>query len=434
MLHDDNRSRRRLLPLAVLCAAGVLVAACQSGSGNGTGGTNGGSGGGGASRSPDTVQLSIAPSDGSTGADPAKGITVTATKGKIQTVKVTGDGLTGAAAVTGTLNAARTAWHSDWTLPVSQTLTVTASASDSSGHSVTQTSSFKTISPAQTFQTQIFEGYKQQYGVGMPIILNFSSPITNRAAVERALTVTTSKPVVGAWYWDNSQTLVFRPRDYWPAHTTVSFVGHLNGVKGAPGLYGMHTLTQQFRIGRSLIVTASTAKHRMRLYRNGKVFRRWPISTGKPGDDTPNGTYLTIEKRNPVLMKGPGYSIEVPWSVRFTWSGDYLHDAFWSVGEQGFTNVSHGCVNMAPADAEFYYKMAVPGDPVTITGSPKGGSWDNGWTEWFLNWHQLLKGSALHQAVMAGPDGSTFVDPSTLTTSTATAPLGTSKPGNSRAG
>ena len=70
-------------------------------------------------------------------------------------------------------------------------------------------------------------------------------------------------------------------------------------------------------------------------------------------------------------MKGPGYSIEVPWSVRFTWSGDYLHDAYWSVGQQGFTNVSHGCVNMPPADAESYYKMAVPGDPVTITGSPR---------------------------------------------------------------
>ncbi len=429
MLHD-NRSRRRLLPLAALCAAGMLVAACQSGSGNGTGGTNGG--GGATSRPPDMVQISITPSNGSTGANPARPITVTATKGTIQTVKVTGDGLTGAAAVTGTLNAARTVWHSDWTLPVSQKLTVTASATGS-GHSVTQTSTFKTMNPAHTFQTQIFEGYKQKYGVGMPIILNFSSPITNRAAVERSLSITTSKPVVGAWYWDNSQTLVFRPRVYWPAHTSVSFVAHLNGVEGAPGVFGYHTLTQQFSIGRSLIVVASTAKHHMELYRNGKLFRRWPISTGKPGDATPNGTYLTIEKANPVLMKGPGYSIEVPWSVRFTWSGDYLHDAYWSVGEQGFTNVSHGCVNMAPADAEFYYKMAVPGDPVTVTGSPKGGTWDNGWTEWFLNWHQILKGSALHQAVMAGPDGSTFVDPSTLTTSTARAPLGTSKPGNSRA-
>ena len=268
----------------------------------------------------------------------------------------------------------------------------------------------------------------------MPILLTFSQPIKNKAAVERSLQISASNPVVGAWYWDGSQTLAFRPRGYWPAHTTVSFTGHLNGVEGAPGVWGYHTLTQQFSIGRSLIVVASTRTHRLKLYRDGTLFRNWPISSGRPGDDTPNGSYLTIEKANPVLMKGPGYAIEVPWSVRFTWTGDYLHDAFWSVGEQGFTNVSHGCVNMAPADAEFYYKMAVPGDPVTITGSPKGGSWDNGWTYWFLSWPRLLAGSALHEAVQVGPTGSTFVSPATLAVSTATAPLGTSAPGNSRAG
>ena len=56
--------------------------------------------------------------------------------------------------------------------------------------------------------------------------------------------------------------------------------------------------------------------------------------------------------------------------MRFTFSGDYYHDAYWSVGEQGFENVSHGCVNLAPADAETYYKLAVPGDPITIQRQP----------------------------------------------------------------
>jgi hypothetical protein len=171
----------------------------------------------------------------------------------------------------------------------------------------------------------------------------------------------------------------------------------------------------------------------MDLYYNGRRIHRWPISTGRPGDNTPNGTYLTIEKANPVDMKGPGYNIEVPWSVRFTWSGDYLHDAYWSVGEQGFTNVSHGCVNMPPADAETYYKMAVPGDPVTIVGSPRGGTWGNGWTDWFLSPKQLVAGSALHEAVQAGPAGSTFVSPASLPPDHATAPLQTSSPGNASA-
>ena len=88
-------------------------------------------------------------------------------------------------------------------------------------------------------------------------------------------------------------------------------------------------------------------------------------------------------------MVGPGYRIEVPWSVRFTWSGDFMHDAFWSVGQQGFENVSHGCVNLSPAHAETYYKLAFPGDPVSITGSPRGGTWDNGWTVWFLSWKRV---------------------------------------------
>jgi hypothetical protein len=116
--------------------------------------------------------------------------------------------------------------------------------------------------------------------------------------------------------------------------------------------------------------------------------------------------------------------------VRFTWSGDYLHDAYWSVGQQGFQNVSHGCVNMPPADAQTYYQMEVPGDPVTITGSPRAGVWDNGWTMWFLPWSRYLQGSALGEAVQAGPGGSTFVSPSLLPASTATAPLGGPDPGN----
>lgn len=301
------------------------------------------------------------------------------------------------------------------------------------GKTVRRTTTFRTLTPSRTFSAKITEGYGQAYGVGMPIILTFSRPIRNRMAVERSLEITTSKPVVGAWYWDGSQSVAFRPRDYWPAHTSVSFVAHLDGVEVAPGVYGHHNLSQQFTIGRSLIVVASAATHRLKLYRNGRLIDNWPISSGRPGDDTPNGTYLTMGKGNPVLMRGPGYALEVPWSVEFTATGDFLHDAYWSVGVQGFANVSHGCVNMAPADAEIYYKMEAPGDPVTIIGSPRPGIWDNGWTQWFLTWPQYLRGSALHEAVVAGPAGSTFVDPATLAASTATAPLQKSKRGNARA-
>ncbi len=428
-LSSPGRRYRRLAAVAICCAAGLVASAC---SGGGTSSSAGQS----ASPAPAGLQVSITPANGSSNVAPGQGITVTAAKGKLTNVTVT----TGGDPVSGTLDAAGTAWHSTWALDVSQSYTVTAKAAGTqaagtSGKTVTRTASFKTLTPAQTFTTQIYEGAGQTYGVGMPIILYFNQQITDKAAVERALQLTTSKPVVGAWYWDDpcnmaTVCLYFRPRGYWPANTTVSLTAHLNGVEAAPGVYGFHTLTQSFTIGSSLIVVASTVTHFMDLYQNGALIHHWPISTGRPGDNTPNGTYLTIDKGNPVDMKGPGYNIEVPWSVRFTWSGDYLHDAFWSTGEQGFTNVSHGCVNMPPADAEIYYNMETPGDPVTVTGSPKAGTWDNGWTVWFLPWSKYLQGSALGEAVEAGPGGSTFVSPSAVPASTATAPLGTADPDN----
>jgi len=430
-----TRGRRVSRPagLAAVAALALLAAGC-TGSGHGTSQASPAAptGTGTTSGSPaaNAPRVTITPGNGAKDADPSAGITVTAAGGTLTHVGVSTSG----DPVSGGLSQAGTVWRSQWALDVSQAYTVTATASGPGG-TVTVTSAFRTLTPSQTFRTYTPLGYRATYGVGMPIILYFSQRITDKAAVERALQVTTSTPVVGAWYWDDPCNMAptcvyFRPRDYWPAGTTVSFTGHLNGVQGAPGVYGYHTLTQTFSIGASLIAIGNTSTHRTQIYYNGKLRYDWPISSGRPGDDTPDGSYLTIEKANPVQMTGPGYSISVPWSVRFTWSGDYYHDAYWSVGQQGFENVSHGCVNLSPADAETYYNMAVPGDPITIVGSPRGGIWDNGWTQWFLSWPRYLAGSALHQAVQAGPDGSTFVNPATLPASTASAPLQTAPSGN----
>ena len=411
--------------VAAVAALALLAAAC---SGNGQGRSQARPAGTATARAVASApRLNITPANGATDADPSAGITVTAVSGTLRNVTVHTAGDT----VSGSLSQDGRVWHSNWALDVAQSYTVTATASGSSG--VTATSTFRTLTPRQTFVTEIFEGYRQTYGVGMPVILTFSQPITDKAAVERSLQLRTSEPVVGAWYWDGSQSLDFRPRSYWPAGTRVSFTGHLNGVQGAPGMYGTHTLTQTFDIGPSVVAIANTVRHRTRIYYNGKLRYDWPISSGKPGDATPDGSYLTIEKGNPVQMTGPGYSLSVPWSVRFTFSGDYYHDAYWSVGAQGFENVSHGCVNLSPADAETYYKLAVPGDPITVVGSPKAGTWDNGWTEWFLSWREYLRGSALHEAVLAGSGGSTFVSPSSLPASAAIAPLQTAPAGNSAA-
>ncbi|HEY6312077.1 MAG TPA: Ig-like domain-containing protein [Streptosporangiaceae bacterium] len=378
-------------------------------------------------------ELKIRPANGSRGVDPSRGITVTALAGKVTNVTVTTSG----GPVTGTMSAGGKTWHSTWALDASQTYTVTATGTDANGQKITTTSRFRTLTPPATFQTEIYEGSNQTYGVGMPIMLIFSQPITNRAAVERSLELTTSNPVIGSWYWDDSEHLYFRPRDYWPANTTVSFDGHLAGVEGAQGVYGAADLTQTFDIGDSIIAVASTTTHHTQIYINGRLAYQWPISTGRTTLPTPDGTYLSVEKNNPVRMIGggppgsPGYYDElVNYAVRFTFSGDYYHSAPWSVVDQGTTNVSHGCVNLPPEDAVTYYNLSIPGDPITVTASTGAGKWDDGWTEWFLTWSQYLKGSALGKAVQAGPQGSRFVSPASLPADTATAPLGTSASGN----
>jgi len=383
-------------------------------------------------------ELKITPANGSRGVNPSAGIAVTATKGHVTNVTVAAPG---GATVSGTLGDGGRAWHSTWTLAVSQSYTVTATGTDGSGQKITTTSSFRTLAPASTFHTEIYEGSDQTYGVGMPIMLTFSQPITNRAAVERSLELTTSKPVTGSWYWDDSEHLNFRPRDYWPANTTVSFDGHLSGVQGAKGVYGAGNLTQTFNIGRSLIAVASTTTHKTQIYLNGKLTYDWPISTGRASLPTPDGTYVSVEKNNPVRMIGGGppgsagyYNELVNFAVRFTFSGDYYHSAPWSVVDQGTTNVSHGCVNLPPEDATIYYNMSIPGDPITVTASTASGKWDDGWTEWFLPFSQYLHGSALGMAVEAGPQGSQFVSPSSLSADTASSPLSTSATGNYYAG
>lgn len=422
-----NRQGRLAIPV-ILGIMALLITACQSGSpaaGSAAAKAKAGAGTG-ASAAADATQVTIKPANGRSNVNPSAGVTVTATGGKVQKVTVT----SGGGPLSGSVDAAGTVWHSKWALHPSRTYKVTATAVSATGKAVTATSKFSTLTPTATDQASTILG-DQTYGVGMPITINFSSPVTHKAAVERSIQLTTSKPIVGAWAWDGDQSVSFRPQTYWPQHTRVSFDAHFNGLAFARGVYGTSNLSQSFTIGNSLIAVASTKTHYMMVYYKHKLLGRWAISTGQPGDDTANGTYLTIEKGNPVRMKGNGYNVLVPLAVRFTWSGNYIHWADWSVAQQGIVNVSHGCVNISPAHAAIYYPLARAGDPVTVTGSPAPGIWDDGYTQWFLTWHKLLKDSATGEAVQAGPTGSTLVDPSSVPAPASTSRLHDSKPGNS---
>jgi lipoprotein-anchoring transpeptidase ErfK/SrfK len=375
-----------------------------------------------------TAKVTITPRNGVREAKP-KGITVTVREGTLVKVRARGAG----GPVPGEYNETMTEWHSTWTLSTGKEYYVKVYAVDAEGREAGRSSRFRTLKPETVADATIFQGKGQTYGVGMPVMLSFSKAVENKKAVEEALSLTCSKKVVGAWYWDGDQALWFRPRNYWPQHVKVSFTGHLDGVQISPGVYLTHTLRQSWRIGRSLILVASASNHHMDVYKDGKHYATWPISTGRPGHDTPNGTYLSIEKANPQHMVGDDYDLQVPHSVRFTWSGNFVHAASWSVGSQGYSNVSHGCVNVSPGNAAVYYNWSIPGDPVTVTGSPKSGGWDDGYTCWFLSWKKLWKGSATNMAVRVGPDGSTFVKPYKIKKSHAKAPVARPKPDNAAA-
>ncbi len=360
---------------------------------------------------------------------PDLGVRVTAQHGRLTAVTVRN---AAGHRVAGRYTAGAHGWRADWALAPAQTYQVTATAVNAGHRPTVISGTFRTFRPAHSITASTALTGQQSYGVGMPIMVSFSRPVTDKAAVERSLQITSSKPVTGAWYWMNRRSVWFRPQKYWPAHTEVRFTAHLAGVRAAPGVFGRANLSQRFRIGNSLVVVANTATHHMRVWWKGRPIGNWPISTGRPGMDTADGRYLSFAKANPVDMNSatigippgsPGYYNELVYdAVQFTASGTYIHSAPWSVAEQGVVNVSHGCVNVAPANAVWYYDHSMLGDPISVVGSPVRGTWDNGWTIYFLSWPKLLAGSATGDAVLASASGSRFVPPQAVPTPAAAGP------------
>jgi lipoprotein-anchoring transpeptidase ErfK/SrfK len=96
-----------------------------------------------------------------------------------------------------------------------------------------------------------------------------------------------------------------------------------------------------------------------------------------------------------VCQGDPGYYKEkVNLDERISIDGEFVHSAPWSVHQQGRVNVSHGCVNLSPANAAWFYQHFTVGDVVEITnsGGPTLPLWDNG--DWTLPWTQWHTGTS----------------------------------------
>jgi lipoprotein-anchoring transpeptidase ErfK/SrfK len=248
------------------------------------------------------------------------------------------------------------------------------------------------------------------YGVGMPIIAYFTRKITDPTAFEQAVRVTVNgKAAAGAWYWEHTgrsgQALEahYRLPQYWPAHASVVVDLPVKGLSAGPGLVYDDSLTLSIRTGPANVSSVDCAAEKMTVTSDGSTVRTMPTSCGKASTPTYWGTKVLMQKgedlpgtdkRRPdgaVRMKSNNpadpYNLIVPWSVRITNSGEYVHSASWNGGNIGVRSTSNGCTNLNVNDAKWFYTFSQIGDVVNYsnTGGKRMPSWD-GYGDWNLPW------------------------------------------------
>jgi lipoprotein-anchoring transpeptidase ErfK/SrfK len=354
---------------------------------------------------PTPAQVSVSPADDARGVPPSEPVVVKATTGTLGEVTVV-DGK--GRAVKGELDSAGV-WQSTQRLAPSAAYTVTTTATGPDGTPSKTTSTFTTLKPKVTATYGILNS-GETVGVGMPASIQFDSAVTTpelRAEVEKRVKVTTSPAQKGAWGWLDNRQLMWRPATYWQPGTKVTISAPLTGVQTGPDKWIANDDQASFTIGSAMVSTVDIKRHVMTVTRGGKVINTIPISAGRPGPETEtrSGIKVIIRKEGTVVMdstsigikKGePGYyKITTQSAMRVTWTGEYLHSAPWSVGSQGSANVSHGCVNMSPANAAWMYANSKAGDVVKFTGSGRVFQPSEGIGVWQYSFEGWKKQSAL---------------------------------------
>jgi lipoprotein-anchoring transpeptidase ErfK/SrfK len=279
--------------------------------------------------------------------------------------------------------------------------TVTAKGGD--GRIVSQTTTFTTMArPGPTAYTGLYAFEGQTVGVAMPIVVQFDReiPESARADVQKRLFVTTDPPQPGVWSWAGGRQILYRAPDYWKPGTTITVRSALEGVPMGNGRYGDADRTATVTVGRKVFMYVDNRAKHMQVYVDDRLARTMPVSLGKPRTPSSSGFMVTMSRLPTTTFdtRGEpdgGYVVDVQWAFRLTWGGEFIHSAPWSVGSQGRTNVSHGCVNLAPGNAKWLFDTAHVGDPIIVRGTERGLEHGNGWTAWHRPWSDYVKGSAL---------------------------------------
>ncbi|MET3963534.1 lipoprotein-anchoring transpeptidase ErfK/SrfK [Marmoricola sp. OAE513] len=311
--------------------------------------------------------------------------------------------------VEGALSADRASWQNTSRLQPGALYRVRGIAVDESGEQKVYKARFRTAALALDKQTypSFFPTAGSTVGVGLPVIIRFDVPVTNHAALQRHITVTSTPAQTGAFHWISDKELHWRPAKYWKPGTKVTVDADIDSVPAGNGVFGQESRKNSFTIGRSLVSKVNMKTHQMKVFKNGKLIRTLPITTGEqPKFTTRSGTKVIIEKFRHKRMNSEtigidpnsadGYDLDdVEYAMRLTYSGEFVHAAPWSVGQQGRANVSHGCTGMSTANAGWFYGQSIIGDVIEYTGTTKQMTLENGFGDWNLPIDEYAQGSAL---------------------------------------
>jgi lipoprotein-anchoring transpeptidase ErfK/SrfK len=341
-------------------------------------------------------KLQASVTDGAVGVAVDQPVTVTAGDGVLGAVSVVRpDGTP----VAGQLSPDGLTWSTTEQLGYNKQYTLTAEALGLSGVA-RQHMTFRTHSPANLTSAYVLPNDGEVVGVGQPVAIRFDENIPNRLAAQRAIKITTNPPVDGAFYWLNNREMRWRPERYWQPGTQVDVAVNIYGVDMGDGLFGQENATTHFTIGDEVITTADDSTKMVTVRRNGEVVKTMPTSMGKNSTPTNNGVYIVGDRFTHIIMDSStfgipvnspnGYRTDVDWATQISYSGIFVHSAPWSVGAQGNTNTSHGCLNVSPSNAIWFYNNSKRGDIVEVIntvgailpGTDGLGDWNIPWVQW----------------------------------------------------
>ena len=310
--------------------------------------------------------------------------------------------------VPGKLSGDKVTWVAGALLEPGTAYDVTTVARRSDGIDKTLRSSFRTVDLTLDQQTypSVAPLDGETVGVGMPVIVSFDVAVTDRASIEKHLHVSATPKQPGAWHWISDNEVHWRPKSYWRAGTDVSVDVDINSVPAGAGIFGQEDRHVEFHVGSANIYKVNAQTHQMQVFSNGQLLRTIPITTGKPGFTTRSGVKVIIEKFREKRMNSETVGIaqnnpeyydidDVEYAMRVTYSGEFIHAAPWSVGSQGYANVSHGCTGMSTANAGWLYNITKRGDVVVYTGTDRAMEATNGYGDWNIPFPAYAEGSAL---------------------------------------